>query len=393
MPLIILGHRGMGPTSRNYINEFLPLGVIPENSLLAFESALDQGAHGIELDLYLSADNKIVICRDDILDRNVDGFHSCWGANETSQLGRITEKNFSELKTTRYGLGMNQFIPSLEELFVLIEKYSRLHGRRIKINLELQGDNFDLADNVWQLIQEHVEKFDSNLELSDFVINSFEIKHLIRFRQAQKIRPLVGKSAEENIKQVELMLGVYTAPLFGNEKLLPGWIPAVLDGTELRLDDHKLPILKTEVDEQYVISLINKAKHYNINYLDIVSADLRPNLLRLCAANGMNIAMSCNLVRARAEYNLWCMDAQKDVTDASLEQIQLLQIYEYTQQFPGQTFYYKADNVLKTLNFLHALDLMYGTVSYMSTNVAQLATNHAEVIQLDATTHLKKLKA
>ena len=36
----------------------------PENTLAAFELALEQGAHGIELDVKLSADGEVVVVHD-----------------------------------------------------------------------------------------------------------------------------------------------------------------------------------------------------------------------------------------------------------------------------------------------------------------------------------------
>ncbi len=44
-------------------------GVYPENTLLAFEKALAQGADMIELDVQLSADGEIVVCHDPLLKR------------------------------------------------------------------------------------------------------------------------------------------------------------------------------------------------------------------------------------------------------------------------------------------------------------------------------------
>ena len=45
----------------------------PENTLAAFESALSKGADGIELDVYLTADGKLVVHHDHYLGRTNDG--------------------------------------------------------------------------------------------------------------------------------------------------------------------------------------------------------------------------------------------------------------------------------------------------------------------------------
>ncbi|SIQ35398.1 glycerophosphoryl diester phosphodiesterase [Alkalispirochaeta americana] len=57
--MTIFAHRG---ASRN----------APENSLAAFQTALDQGACAIELDVQMTRDQKLVVCHDLTLDRTTD---------------------------------------------------------------------------------------------------------------------------------------------------------------------------------------------------------------------------------------------------------------------------------------------------------------------------------
>jgi len=45
----------------------------PENTMAAFEKAIELGADVIELDLHLTRDNEIVVIHDDTLDRTTDG--------------------------------------------------------------------------------------------------------------------------------------------------------------------------------------------------------------------------------------------------------------------------------------------------------------------------------
>lgn len=48
-------------------------GRYPENTMLAFEKALEAGADGIELDVQLTGDGQLVILHDERLDRTTDG--------------------------------------------------------------------------------------------------------------------------------------------------------------------------------------------------------------------------------------------------------------------------------------------------------------------------------
>ncbi len=57
---LVIGHRGASADA-------------PENTIAAFELALDQGADGIELDVHLSADEQPVVIHDFTLERTTDG--------------------------------------------------------------------------------------------------------------------------------------------------------------------------------------------------------------------------------------------------------------------------------------------------------------------------------
>ncbi len=379
MGIIILGHRGMGPTSREFINQFLPARIIPENTLLAFQTAIDYGAQGIELDVYTTLDGVVVVARDDILDRNVDGLHSCWEAGEIPKLGKISEKTFAELQDDKYALGQGQHIPTLKSVIDLIINNNKNRATdKLKINVELQGGNLLTAQYAWDIIREYVTNKENNLELQDFVVNSFNMQQLIKFREAQ---------ANDGMQGIELMQGIYTEPLFGREKLLPGWVPVMLQDEKPLLDAHGLPIPKDNVDEIYLNKLICILKQYGICHLDIVSSDLRANLLHICAERQMHISMACNLIRARAEYDIWCKKTAAVVTDAELEQIQLQQLFMFAKQYPEQTFYYKSDSVQQTLAFLKFLelndqDLAEVIVFSKAPRMAAESASHAPLTQL-----------
>ena len=90
----------------------------PENTLLAFEKALDAGAKWIELDVQLSADGELVVIHDFTLDRTTDGF------------GKVTEHSLEELR--QLDAGMGEKIPLLTEVLELAEG-------RATVNIELKG--------------------------------------------------------------------------------------------------------------------------------------------------------------------------------------------------------------------------------------------------------------
>ena len=48
-------------------------GKYPENTMLAFEKAIEAGADGIENDVHLTRDGEVVVIHDERVDRTTDG--------------------------------------------------------------------------------------------------------------------------------------------------------------------------------------------------------------------------------------------------------------------------------------------------------------------------------
>ena len=90
-------------------------GNYPENTMLAFQKALEAGVDGIEFDVHLSKDGRLVIIHDELLDRTTDA------------TGLVQDRTLAELRQLDASAGFagvygkNQ-IPTLEEYFELILK-------------------------------------------------------------------------------------------------------------------------------------------------------------------------------------------------------------------------------------------------------------------------------
>lgn len=128
---LILGHRG----AKNYA---------PENTLAAFALALEQGAHGVELDTKLSADSVVVVHHDSTVDRTTNG------------KGKISQLSFAELRELDAGSFFSEKykgekIPTLDEVFETI-------GKRAIINVELTNYSTPrdaLVEKVCDLVRKH----------------------------------------------------------------------------------------------------------------------------------------------------------------------------------------------------------------------------------------------
>ncbi|MBA4379077.1 MAG: hypothetical protein C0393_00030 [Anaerolinea sp.] len=116
----------------------------PENTLAAFELALEQGADAIELDAKLSADGQVIVIHDQTVDRTTDGS------------GKITQMTLPALRELDAGSFFSEGfrgerIPTLDEVFETL-------GKRILINVELTNyaTPFDaLVPKVVELVRKH----------------------------------------------------------------------------------------------------------------------------------------------------------------------------------------------------------------------------------------------
>nr|WP_297071585.1 glycerophosphodiester phosphodiesterase family protein [Thermococcus sp.] len=88
--ILVLGHRGY---SAKY----------PENTILAFKKALEAGADGVELDVWLTKDREVVVIHDERIDRT------------SNMSGSVKEMTLEELREADFGNG--ERIPTLEEVF------------------------------------------------------------------------------------------------------------------------------------------------------------------------------------------------------------------------------------------------------------------------------------
>ena len=125
-----IGHRG----AKAYV---------AENTLASFQKAIELGVDGIELDVHLSSDGKVMIIHDDTIDRT------------TSQKGLVNHFTAKELEA----LG----IPTLEAVFDLV-------NQKCFINIELK--TYETADKVAELIKLYVSE--KNWKYEQIIVSSFD---------------------------------------------------------------------------------------------------------------------------------------------------------------------------------------------------------------------------
>lgn len=116
----------------------------PENTMAAFELAIQQGADGIELDVHLSADRIIVVTHDE----------SC--RRVTGENKMVCQLKLDELRQLDFGRVMPGFgrqqIPTLEEVFDLVKPTD------LTLNIELKNSLIlypGLEEAVLNLARDH----------------------------------------------------------------------------------------------------------------------------------------------------------------------------------------------------------------------------------------------
>lgn len=111
----------------------------PENTIPAFRLAMEQGADGIELDVQLSSDGKLMVIHDERVDRTSNG------------KGRVADMTCQQLKKLDFSNGMQNYaftrIPTLKEV------YGLLRGGDLTVNVEIKYGEVEYP-GIWdKLIQ------------------------------------------------------------------------------------------------------------------------------------------------------------------------------------------------------------------------------------------------
>ena len=113
--------------------------------MASFEKAVELGADGIELDVHLSADGRLMVIHDDTVDRTTDGSGSVHGMT------------FEELRSLDASKGKPGFsgvrVPTLEEVYRLLQP------TRLAVNVELKENAWDGGFLVIPRVLELEEKF------------------------------------------------------------------------------------------------------------------------------------------------------------------------------------------------------------------------------------------
>ena len=139
--ILNIGHRGAK-------------GHIAENTIASIHKAIELGADGIEIDVFLCKSGEIVLFHDKTLEKLTNGE------------GNIEDKNLDELRKLKV-LNSRHSIPTLEEVLKSIDK-------DVFLNIELKGRN--TAQGSLDLIRKYIRK--NKIELNNILFSSFNWEEL-----------------------------------------------------------------------------------------------------------------------------------------------------------------------------------------------------------------------
>ena len=139
---LIIAHRGAS-------------NIAPENTLKSFKKAIELGADYIELDLYKTKDNELVITHDLNLERI------------TGNSSLVEELTLQEVRTLDFGEG--EKIPTLEEVIKLCKS---------KIGIIIEVISKNIGKNIVQLLQ------DTKL-INTTIISSFNFEELLKIQNLE----------------------------------------------------------------------------------------------------------------------------------------------------------------------------------------------------------------
>ena len=150
---------------RNYAHRGFS-GEYPENTMIAFEKAIEAGCEGIEMDVHFTKDGQIVIVHDELIDRTSDGR----GFVKDYTYEELTKFDFSYTYTEKAGFCK---IPTLEEFMELV------HDKDILINIELKTGIFAYT-GIEQAVYDMIKKYDMHDKV---IISSFGHKSVMKMKE------------------------------------------------------------------------------------------------------------------------------------------------------------------------------------------------------------------
>jgi len=160
----------------------------PENTLEAFEAAANLcGITGVELDVQLTKDGKLVVIHDETVDRTTNG---------SGKVCNYTLEELKELKIISVE-GKDTQIPTLQEVFELLQTACKSRGLLINIELKNSKIRYEgMEEKVLALVTQY--GLENNVVYSSFLPDSMQlIKELCPMAETGTLASSMTKSMQD----------------------------------------------------------------------------------------------------------------------------------------------------------------------------------------------------
>ncbi|MCL5268780.1 MAG: hypothetical protein M1469_11875 [Bacteroidetes bacterium] len=135
--------------------------IAPENTLVAFEKAIDAGANMLEMDVMLTGDDQVIVFHDYRLGRTTDGS------------GLIGKTDLSHIKSLDAGVWFSHKFRS--ERVPLLDEVLDLARGRVRLNIEMKHRRHN---GVSQLVERCIRTVERHRMNDEVVFSSFNLEVL-----------------------------------------------------------------------------------------------------------------------------------------------------------------------------------------------------------------------
>ena len=204
---LVFGHRG-SPTH------------ITENTLASFEKAIEKGVDGLEFDVRLSKDKKIIIFHDADLKRLA-------GVNK-----KIQELTFSQLQEIE--LKQNQTIPLLDDFAPFLDKIK-------VVNIEIKSNGILKGHNIIKPLIQFLDKHNINEKC---IVSSFNPLILLRLK-LKRPKTIIGYLYNRNMifhpwNNLVWICRIRPDNLHIHHSLLNSWIVKWARGKRMKINSYTI---------------------------------------------------------------------------------------------------------------------------------------------------------
>ncbi|MDR0886249.1 MAG: glycerophosphodiester phosphodiesterase [Clostridiales Family XIII bacterium] len=153
-------------------------GYAPENTLPAFQLAMEMGADGIELDVQLTKDGEIVVLHDERIDRTSNGK----GNVSDFTLAELKKFNFNKYYPEQFG---DVQIPTLRDVYALIKDTGMIVDVELKSTAKTSHiwDNLSKSPELEILPTKLIELADDCDICNQIVYSSFDVEALTQIKK------------------------------------------------------------------------------------------------------------------------------------------------------------------------------------------------------------------